>query len=194
LASLVVKSERLAWRFRSLNSDEHKERHRGNHDEGVFRSEMLVLVSRMHELRNFVDTAFEVSPGSHTVKPRGYVKHLTILNDLSQDLMISISYQSHKWNWEVDSLGHAASSLILSRHLIIPLVVTANFSFNSQSSTPIVEQSAQELQKELDKVAKIAKRNPLLGVAQALKRPRLSSSLQRVSAVVNGIGSDDLRK
>jgi hypothetical protein len=67
---VVVKSERLAWRFRSLNSDEHKERHRGNYDEGSFRSEMLVLVSRMHELRNFVDTEFEVSPGSHTVKPK----------------------------------------------------------------------------------------------------------------------------
>lgn len=70
-ALLVVKSERLAWRFRALNSGEQEERHRGNHDEGAFRSEMLVLVSIMHELRNFVDTAFEVSPGSHTVKPKG---------------------------------------------------------------------------------------------------------------------------
>lgn len=66
--------------------------------------------------------------------------------------------------------------------------------FNSTTSTPVSCQTPAELQQEIDRVAKVAKRNPLLAVSQALKRPRLSSALQRVEGVISGIDPGELRK
>lgn len=107
---------------------------------------------------------------------------------------MSISHQNHKWKWELDPLGHSQSSALLSQQLIVPLILTSGLAFNSAIATPIPDQSAINLQKELDKAAKIARRSPLLSIVQALKRPRLATSLQRVSAVVNSVEEERLRR
>jgi hypothetical protein len=107
---------------------------------------------------------------------------------------MSISYQNHSWKWELDSFAHSQSSTLISQHLIVPLIITSGLAFNSATSTPIPDQSATNLQKELDKAAKFARRSPLLNIIQALKRPRLATSLQRVSAVVHSVEEERLRK
>ena len=57
-----------------------------------------------------------------------------------------------------------------------------------------MDQPAGDLQRELDRVSKVAKRNPLLSVVQTLKRPRLTTSLSRVTAMVNNVDVDHLRE
>jgi hypothetical protein len=94
----------------------------------------------------------------------------------------------------VDSVGHQLSSNILSKHLIIPLIVTTGFAFAAASEIPLIDQPATQLQGDLDRISKTAKRNPLLNIVQALKRPRLTTSLRRVTAVMNDVDANQLRE
>jgi len=108
--------------------------------------------------------------------------------------VISIEHQNQLWSWEVDSIGHKLSAGILSKHLIIPLIVTAGFAFTASSETPLIDQSSHQLQSELDRISKVAKRNPFLNIVQTFKRPRLTTSLRRVAAVVGGVEAAQLRE
>ncbi|KAG8801813.1 hypothetical protein FRC17_006540 [Serendipita sp. 399] len=74
----------------------------------------------------------------------------------------------------------------------MPLVITSGFAFNHHASIPIVDQTASQLQKELDRAVKVV-RNPHLGVVQVLKRPRLTSCLTRTSATINGVDVERIR-
>lgn len=68
----VVKSERLARRFRSLNPG-GKGRKREEHadakdaEEAAFRAGKLSLIAGMHQLRHFLDADISVSKAEHTV-------------------------------------------------------------------------------------------------------------------------------
>ncbi|KAG8775053.1 hypothetical protein FRC16_004906 [Serendipita sp. 398] len=166
--SLVTKRERLRTRFSSLNPDRSARPTLKSSAVDDAHLHAMRLLSRTHELRHYIDAELSVEPGSFT------------------DLSVSISHQSFRWTWELDFVGSKLSASILSQQLILPLVITGSFAFNHHSSVPLVEQSALDLQKELDRVTKVV-RNPHLGVVQALKRPRFTTALARTSAMINGV-------
>ncbi|KIM31886.1 hypothetical protein M408DRAFT_327283 [Serendipita vermifera MAFF 305830] len=171
--SEVVKYQRLIERYSSLNQGNSRGNGTQKSGNGSLSLE-LAEIGEIHQLRHFVDAEIAISPGSQT------------------DLSVSIEYQNKRWNWQLDSVGHRFSSSILSKHLIIPLIVTNGFAFTTSSETPLADQKAVDLQKELDHVSKIAKRNPLLNAVQALKRPKLATSLSRVTAMINGVDANYL--
>ncbi|PVG02954.1 hypothetical protein CPB86DRAFT_779834 [Serendipita vermifera] len=128
----------------------------------------------MHQLRHFVDAEFSVKPSQRS------------------DHMVTLEYRSHRWSWEVESLGNQLSASILSEHLIIPLILTSSMVLNSSSGTVLADVSATDLQKEVDRTSKVAQRNPTLALVQALKRPRLTTTLNRVTAVTHSVEPEHL--
>ncbi|CAG7854240.1 SubName: Full=Uncharacterized protein {ECO:0000313/EMBL:CCA67520.1} [Serendipita indica DSM 11827] len=153
----VVKANRLQERFLSLN--------KGRSDIEA----ALSLIGAIHNIRAFADTDIVVREGKQC------------------DLLVSVTHSSCEWIWELDHVGHKLGSSILSQHLIIPLVLTSGFAFNHAISTPPAEQNSQTLEHDLDRFLKVSKRNPYLSASQAFRRPRMSTSISRVTAVINSV-------
>ena len=106
-----------------------------------------------------------------------------------------------KWRWETIFVGYKVSADVLSKHLIMPLICVNHLSF---SSTDVVgDLSPSDLEKvtsfksfvsqyrfhdhsqTVDKVARTARRTLDTHVKNALSKPRLATTMRRITAVFN---------
>lgn len=48
-----------------------------------------------------------------------------------QDLAIELDFDDFKWHWDTYSLGPKTGAVIISKHLILPLISTVHVAFSS---------------------------------------------------------------
>jgi hypothetical protein len=118
-----------------------------------------------------------------------------------------------KWRWEVVFVGHKLSADILSRHLIAPLISANHLAFSS--AEPVSALSESDLEKVIlhtgillvilthlifhllliqavDKMARTARRTVDTHIKNAMSKPRVATTIQRITAVFNF--ASDLRE
>ncbi|KIJ12817.1 hypothetical protein PAXINDRAFT_171003 [Paxillus involutus ATCC 200175] len=162
----VLSSNQLARRWRECN------RRAGSpllddDEEEAWRTRHLELLSRAHTLGGVAELSFEV------------------VESKFGDFAFELECAAFKWRWETASVGHKLSADILSQHLIMPLISVSHLAFSS--SDVVGDLPPSDLEKAIDKVARTARRTFDTHVKNALSKPRLATTIRRMTAIFNFI-------
>ncbi|KIL64480.1 hypothetical protein M378DRAFT_186730 [Amanita muscaria Koide BX008] len=162
--SEVLSSKQFARRWRSCNQASDLEIV-NREDEDAWRTGNLELLSRAHTLGGIADISFRV-----------------IESDYS-DLAFQLECGGFVWRWETNYLGHKRSSEIISKHLILPLISLSHMAVTSSES--VSEMSDMEVEKAVDRMGRTARRTVDTHIKHALSKPRMATTIRRVSAMFN---------
>ncbi|KIM39778.1 hypothetical protein M413DRAFT_446700 [Hebeloma cylindrosporum] len=160
----VLTSKLLARRWRVCNSSS-PEPFAKTSDEEAWREQTLELLSNVHTIGGISELSFE-----------------TVTSDYS-DLAIELECEIFKWRWETCFLGYQRSSELISKHLIFPLISLNHLAFSSPEG--ISELSDADVERAIDKVGRTARRTIDTHIKNALAKPRLSTSIRRMSSMFN---------
>ncbi|KIK12972.1 hypothetical protein PISMIDRAFT_31213 [Pisolithus microcarpus 441] len=135
--------------------------------EEAWRTRNLEILSRAHTLGTVSDLSFELAESKKA------------------DLAFELGCDTFKWRWDTIFVGHKASADILSQHLIMPLISVNHLAF----STPDVvgDLGVEDLEKAVDKIGRTARWTVDTHIKNALSKPRLATTLRRMTAVFNFI-------
>ncbi|THH02766.1 hypothetical protein EW026_g122 [Hermanssonia centrifuga] len=86
-------------------------------------------------------------------------------------------------SFDIVESRNAVSSDVLSKHLIMPLISATHLAFSS--ADPVSELSEADLEKAVDKVGRTARRTVDTHVKHAISRPRVATTLRRMTAMFN---------
>ncbi|KAE9407739.1 hypothetical protein BT96DRAFT_914406 [Gymnopus androsaceus JB14] len=134
------------------------------------------LIARRWKADNGIDPFVANSVGS---------AEFEIVESNYSDLAFKIEHGTFKWTWETCFLGHRYSSEIISKHLVLPLISFSHLSLSAGS--PVGEMSDSDLEKAIDRMGRVSRKSIDAHVKSAFSKPRLATSIQRVSAVFNFI-------
>ncbi|THH07062.1 hypothetical protein EW145_g3644 [Phellinidium pouzarii] len=126
-------------------------------------AQLLRLISLVHTVGGISDANFD------------------IVDSRDADLAFELDRDEFKWRWDTYLLGPKTSSEIISKHLIMPLVSLAHISF--YSADPVSELDEEDLEKTVDKIGRTARRSVDIHVKHTFARPRIATTLQRVSSL-----------
>ncbi|KAI6155021.1 hypothetical protein BKA82DRAFT_306865 [Pisolithus tinctorius] len=135
--------------------------------EEAWRTRNLDLLSRAHTLGGVSDVSFEP------------------VESKIADLAFELECDTFKWRWDTIFVGHKASADILSQHLIMPLISVNHLAFSSPNA--VGDFSGDELEKAIDKIGRTARRTVDTHIKNAMSKPRLATTLRRMTAVFNFI-------
>ncbi|THH06544.1 hypothetical protein EW146_g9583 [Bondarzewia mesenterica] len=124
---------------------------------------IIVLLSDAHTLGGINELSFGVVESRYS------------------DFAFELHSDEVKWRWETFLLGPTVSAEILSKHLILPLISTVHLAFTSADS--VGELSESNLEKAVDKVGRTARRTLDTHLRNAIGRPRVATTLRRISAL-----------
>ncbi|KAF8127023.1 hypothetical protein EV363DRAFT_1401456 [Boletus edulis] len=162
----VLSSKQFARRWRECNGRIDSPLLDGDAEE-AWRTRCLELLSSAHTLGGMLQLSFEVVESNFG------------------DFALQLECDAFKWRWETIFVGHKVSAYILSKHLIMPLISANHLAFSS----PVVvgDLPPTDLEKAVDKIARIARRTVDTHVKNALSKPRLATTMRRITAVFNFI-------
>ncbi|TBU24047.1 hypothetical protein BD311DRAFT_767367 [Dichomitus squalens] len=160
----VLSSNQFARRWREYNP-QYSLSFAGEGEEQPWRTKCLEFLSAAHSLGGLAELSFETTKSNYS------------------DLAFTLGNDSFRWRWEAFAVGPKLSADILSKHLILPLISMAHLAFSS--ADPLATISETDLEKTVDKVGRSARRTLDTHVRNALSRPLLATTLQRMSAVFN---------
>ncbi|KAL0567395.1 hypothetical protein V5O48_014599 [Marasmius crinis-equi] len=101
------------------------------------------------------------------------------------DFAFELECKGFKWRWETCFVGRKLGSEIISQHLVLPLISVNHLAFSSND--PVGEITESELEKAIDKVGRTARRTIDTHIKNAISKPRLGSTLRRMTALVNSV-------
>ncbi|EJF64660.1 hypothetical protein DICSQDRAFT_144412 [Dichomitus squalens LYAD-421 SS1] len=160
----VLSSNQFARRWREYNP-QYSLSFPGEGEEQAWRTKCLEFLSAAHSLGGLAELSFETTKSNYS------------------DLAFTLGNDSFRWRWEAFAVGPKLSADILSKHLILPLISMAHLAFSSADPLTIISET--DLEKTVDKVGRSARRTLDTHVRNALSRPLLATTLQRMSAVFN---------
>ncbi|KAF8899954.1 hypothetical protein CPB84DRAFT_1847513 [Gymnopilus junonius] len=155
----VLTSKLLARRWRACNQASPQPFAKSG-DEDAWRENILDLITKAHTIGGLADLSFE------------------IIDSNFADIAFELEYETFKWRWETYFLGHQRSSEIISKHLIFPLISLNHLSFSSAEALP---------SQTVDKLGRTARRTVDNHIKNALSKPRLATSISRMTAMFNFI-------
>jgi len=158
----VLNSKQFARRWRACNPNSAVDDVRED-DEEQWRIANLELLARAHTLGGIVELSFDCVESKYA------------------DLAIELECETFKWRWETCLQGRRLSAEIISSHLVLPLISLNHLAFMS----PVGESSESDLEKAVDKLGRTARRSVDTHVKNALAKPRLATSLRRITAMFN---------
>ncbi|KAG6836830.1 hypothetical protein H0H93_002676 [Arthromyces matolae] len=161
----VMTSAQFARRWRNCNDTTSSPYAEASEEEDSWRIESLELLSRAHKLGAIDSASFELVQTNYS------------------DIAFELGYDGFKWRWETCFLGHKASSEIISKHLIFPLISVNHLAFSS--SQAISDMSDLDMEKAVDKVGRTARRSVDTHIKNAISKPRMSTTLCRMAAMFN---------
>ncbi|KAF8523820.1 hypothetical protein JB92DRAFT_3257640, partial [Gautieria morchelliformis] len=159
----ALDSKQLARRWRQLNQS--PEPSVDNPQELAWRARTSKRLSSIHTLKSIQECVFFIE------------------DSRDADLSFELQASGCKWRWDSYLLGPKTSAKILSRHLIFPLLSVTHLAFSS--ADPVCELTLEDLQQAVDKVAKTGRRARDVHVRQTMSRPRIASTLARMTAMFN---------
>ncbi|KAH9964366.1 hypothetical protein BGW80DRAFT_1179400, partial [Lactifluus volemus] len=98
------------------------------------------------------------------------------------DLAIDLQGDTFKWRWETSFIGRSQSAELLSKHLIMPLLCTANLAFTMRHAINGI--SDYDLEQVIDKNGRVARRCMDEHTMRTFSDPRTSTSIRRMSALL----------
>ncbi|KAI0254954.1 hypothetical protein BJV78DRAFT_1120054 [Lactifluus subvellereus] len=98
------------------------------------------------------------------------------------DLAIDLQGDTFKWRWETSFIGPKQSADVLSKHLIIPLLSTADLAFTMQNAISGI--SDYDLEKAVDQKGRAARRRVDEHTMRTFLDPRICTSIRRMSALL----------
>ncbi|KAH8109597.1 hypothetical protein DFH11DRAFT_928791 [Phellopilus nigrolimitatus] len=104
-----------------------------------------------------------------------------IVDSRDADLAFELDCDEFKWRWDTYLLGPKTAADVISKHLIMPLISIAHVSF--YSADPVSELSEEDLEKTVDRIGRSARRSIDIHVKHTLARPRIATTLQRISSL-----------
>ncbi|KAG1887268.1 hypothetical protein F4604DRAFT_1239656 [Suillus subluteus] len=134
-------------------------------EEEAWRDRHLTLLGCAHSLGGFLELTLELE------KPT------------LGDLALEMECNTWKWRWEPTFLGPQVSAEIISKHLIMPLISVNHLAFSS--SNVLGDLAPENLEKATDKVGRTARRTVDTHIRNALSRPRVATTLRRMTAMFN---------
>ncbi|KAF8584412.1 hypothetical protein K439DRAFT_1346179, partial [Ramaria rubella] len=159
----AVGSKQVARRWRQLNKDGGPF---ANQDQEVaWRTRTSRKLTSAHALKSIQESIFSIE------------------DSYDADLAIELQFSDCKWRWECYTLGPKTSAQILSKQLILPLLSVTHLAFTS--ADPVSELSTEDLQQAVDQVARTGRRAQDIHVRQTMSRPRVTTTLARMSAMFN---------
>ncbi|KIK95437.1 hypothetical protein PAXRUDRAFT_827028 [Paxillus rubicundulus Ve08.2h10] len=175
----VMSSNQLARRWRECNRRASSPLFDYDEEE-AWRTRHLELLSRAHTLGGMAELSFAA------------------VESKFGDFAFELECPAFKWRWETVFVGHKLSADILSQHLIMPLISVSHLAFSS--SDVVGDLPPSDLEKAIDKVARTARGTFGTHVGNALSKPRLATTIRRMTAIFNFISdppiimttSDDL--
>ncbi|KAL7279030.1 hypothetical protein ACG7TL_006863 [Trametes sanguinea] len=160
----VLSSHQIARRWRDCNQ-QHTLDSLTADEEDEWRVKCLEFLSEIHSIGGVADLTFELVKSSHS------------------DLALELRNDTFRWRWETFNVGPKLSPIILSKHLIMPLISMTHLSFFS--TEPVGSLSEAELEKSADRVGRIARRTVDTHVKNTFSKPIVATTLRRMSAVFN---------
>ncbi|ETW83097.1 hypothetical protein HETIRDRAFT_458627, partial [Heterobasidion irregulare TC 32-1] len=130
-----------------------------------WRKQVLQLLSDGHTFGGMDELSFEVADTYYS------------------DFAFELQGDTFRWRWETFLLGPRLSAEILSQHLIFPLISTVHLAFTSVD--PVSKLSDSDLEKAVDKVGRTARRTLGTHTRNVMGRPRVSTTLRRMTALLN---------
>lgn len=158
----VLSSKLLARRWRDCNPSPSFVT---ESEEDEWREQILDLLTAAHSLGAIADLSFEV------------------VQSKNADLAFELGHNEFKWRWETYIQGPKVSADVISKHLIMPLISASHLAFSSSDS--VSELSEANLEKAVDKAGRAGRRTVDNHVKHAISRPRLATTMRRMSAVFN---------
>ncbi|KAJ3555697.1 hypothetical protein NM688_g2433 [Phlebia brevispora] len=159
------RSKQFARRWRDCNPSHAPPPTLSDEDEDEWRSNLLGLLSDIHSLGGITDLLFDV------------------VDSRNADFAFELGSDDFKWRWETYSLGPKVAADTLSKHLIMPLISVTHLAFSS--ADPVSELSEADLAKTVDKIGRTARRTLDTHVKHAISRPRVATTLRRMTAMFN---------
>ncbi|EJD06426.1 uncharacterized protein FOMMEDRAFT_138400 [Fomitiporia mediterranea MF3/22] len=132
-------------------------------------SDLRTLVGDMHTPGAISDANFDV------------------VESRDADRAFEIDCDEFKWRWDAYLLGPKTSADVISKHLILPLISLAHVSF--YSADPVSELEDHDLEKTVDRIGRAARRSVDVHVKHTLARPKIATTLQRISSLF-GLADD----
>ncbi|EGN98682.1 hypothetical protein SERLA73DRAFT_181268 [Serpula lacrymans var. lacrymans S7.3] len=162
----VMNSKQFARRWRDCNK--HDNSHFSDmEEEEAWRTRNIDLLNKGHSIGGIADLAFEVTESSYA------------------DFAFELESDHFNWRWETTLTGHRLSAELLSKHLIMPLISVNHMTFSSTDA--VCDISESDLEKAIDKVGRTARRTVDTHIKNALSRPRVATTLRRMTAMFNFI-------
>ncbi|KAJ7727292.1 hypothetical protein DFH07DRAFT_851885 [Mycena maculata] len=160
----VLNSKQFARRWRACNPDSAVDFSR-EEDEEEWRIYNLELLAKAHTLGGMNELSFDCVDSNYA------------------DLALELECEAFKWRWETCLQGSRFSAEMISRHLVLPLISLSHLAFSSA----VGESSETDLEKAVDKVGRTARRSVDTHVKNAMAKPRVATSLRRITAMFNFI-------
>ncbi|KAJ7903590.1 hypothetical protein B0H14DRAFT_2665520 [Mycena olivaceomarginata] len=158
----VLNSKQFARRWRACNLLSTPEFSR-EEDEEEWRISTLELLSKAHTLGGVEELTFDVVESNYA------------------DLAFELECEAFKWRWETCLQGGRFAAEAISRHLVLPLISLNHLAFTSA----VGESDETDLEKAVDKVGRTARRSVDTHVKNAMAKPRVATSLRRITAMFN---------
>ncbi|EKM78712.1 hypothetical protein AGABI1DRAFT_121142 [Agaricus bisporus var. burnettii JB137-S8] len=136
-------------------------------DEDEWRSSVLELLSKAHTLGGINELSFEVVESHYS------------------DMAFQLECDSFRWKWETCFVGHKLSSEIISKQLILPLIDTNYLLYSSTES--VKDMTNIEVENAVDRIGRTARRSIDTHIKNSLSKPRISTILRRMTAVLNSL-------
>ncbi|KAL0954857.1 hypothetical protein HGRIS_003795 [Hohenbuehelia grisea] len=163
----VLTSNQFARRWRDSNKLDSSSRIDNSEDEEAWRAANLDVLAKAHTLGGIIDMSFEVVESRYS------------------DFAFELECDVFKWRWETCLLGYKASADFISKHLVMPLISVNHLAF--ASADPVCELSEADLEKAVDKMGRTARRAVDTHVKHAITKPRIATTLRRMTAMFNFI-------
>ncbi|KAF9790895.1 hypothetical protein BJ322DRAFT_415384 [Thelephora terrestris] len=160
----TLTSNQVARRWRECHPHKTKSDLTSRQEES-WRRDVLKCLSAAHTIGNFAEMSFEV------VQP------------LYSDFAFELRLEDFVFRWETNLAGYKISAEVISTQIIVPLMSTAHLAFNSPN--PVGGMSESDLETALDKLGRAARRTPGMHTRNAISKPRLSTAIRRMTAMLN---------
>ncbi|GJJ09040.1 hypothetical protein Clacol_003262 [Clathrus columnatus] len=161
---MVFDSKYLTRRWRSLNGN--PPRSLESDEELLWRGKIGQNLSNIHTPQAIQGSTFSIEESTEA------------------DLAIELhNFDFGKWRWECFKLSYKTSANLLSTHLFFPLLAATHLAFTSADS--VSELSKSDLEEAVDNVARAGRRTQAIFIRQTFSRPRINTSLARISAMLN---------
>ncbi|KAJ3815144.1 hypothetical protein F5876DRAFT_31278, partial [Lentinula aff. lateritia] len=163
----VIFNSQIARRWRACNKIESFVANTTEEEEAEKEWRLIIIenLSKIHTPGGMDDASFEV------------------VESRSSDFAFEIDCEGFKWTWETCFIGYRNSAEIISKHLVLPLISVSHTALSV--GKPVGEMVESELEKAIDSVGRAARRSIDTHVKNAISKPRMNSSIRRMSALFN---------